>query len=253
MLYVCIILAVAALVTSMLSAILGMGGGILLLAVIFCFLDHSEAIPAHAAVQLASNGTRILVFIRNIDWRTLVRYCSGLIPGIVLGSVLLWKLGEPGRSEPYLKMIVGGYILAATYLPKPQKHRSTMTWWDFPVMGFVCGAAALTIGAVGPLMAPLFARRDFVKERLIATKAICQLITHFSKIPAFLLIRELNIAGLGTLTLVMIAMVIPGTLLGKRALKHVSVEHFKIAYKAALTLAGLKVLLVDGLWKVMSA
>ena len=53
-------------------------------------------------------------------------------------------------------------------------------------------------------------------------------------------------ARLGTLALVMICMVIPGTLLGKKVVKGVSERHFKIAYRVALTVAGLKVLLIDG-------
>ena len=42
-------------------------------------------------------------------------------------------------------------------------------------------------------------------------------------------------------------MVIPGTLIGKRILKGVPEQHFRIAFRVALTLAGLKVLIVDGL------
>ena len=50
-----IILAIAALLTSMISAIIGMAGGILLLAVMLSFLSHADTIPTHGAVQLASN------------------------------------------------------------------------------------------------------------------------------------------------------------------------------------------------------
>ena len=100
--------------------------------------------------------------------------------------------------------------------------------------------------ACWPLIAPIFARRGFAKERLIATKAICQLVIHTLKIPAFILLRDLEFGRLGMLALVMICMVIPGTLLGKKIVKDVSERHFKIAYRVALTVAGLKVLLIDG-------
>lgn len=250
-----IVLAIAALLTSALSAIIGMGGGIMLLAVMFCFLPHSEAIPSHAAVQLTSNGTRILVFLKNVDWRTWARFVVGMAPGMVLGAFLLWKLGEVddhGNTEPILKLVVGAYILIATFLPKPKKVSGTGAWWDFPALGLVVGTAALTIGAIGPLIAPLFARRDFVKERLIATKAVCQMTTHLGKIPAFLLIREgLEVQELGLLTIVMIVMVIPGTLIGKKIQKKVSSEQFVLLYKVALTLAGLKVLLWDGVAQLL--
>ena len=96
------------------------------------------------------------------------------------------------------------------------------------------------------MLAPLFAHREFVKERLIATKAACQLTTHLLKIPAFIFLRDLDIPRLSGLAVVMICMVIPGTLIGKRLLKGVSERHFIVAYRVALSLAGLKVLIIDG-------
>ena len=66
-------LALAALITSILSAIIGMGGGILLLAVMLSLLEHGEVIPAHGAVQLVSNGTRLIAFGRFIDLPALAR------------------------------------------------------------------------------------------------------------------------------------------------------------------------------------
>lgn len=242
------VLALVALCTSIVSAILGMGGGIMLLATILCFLPHADAIPMHAAVQIASNGTRVLAFRKHVDRSALGRFVLGVLPGGALGVVLLWVLGQPEESEPYLKTLIGLFILLVTYLPKP-KHTLTSqgVWWDFPLMGFAAGTAALTVGAVGPLIAPLFARRNFVKERLIATKAMCQLATHIIKIPAFILVRHIDVSRLGLLAAVMIVMVIPGTLIGKRIITHVPESAFQTAYRIALTVAGLKVLVFDGL------
>ncbi len=244
-----ILLPLAALLTSILSAIIGMGGGILLLTTMFSFMPHSEVIPSHAAVQFASNGTRVLAFLKNVHWGALGRFSIGLFPGVVLGIVLLRELGELGDADPYLKIVVGGYVLLATFLPKPRRREGARaSWWGFPALGFIVGAASLTVGAIGPLIAPIFARRDYVKERLIATKATLQLLTHLLKLPAFLIIQpDLPIARLGTVTVLMIAMVIPGTLIGKRILRHVSERHFVVAYRTAMTLAGLKVLLFDGI------
>jgi uncharacterized membrane protein YfcA len=248
-----LVLVVAAFATAMLSGLIGMGGGILLLATLFCFLSHAEAIPTHAAVQLASNSTRMAAFLRDVHWPTFGRFLAGALPGGAAGLALLVYVGPAEESEPYLKMAVGVYILVAAHLPRSGKHTAAGRWWDFPLMGLVAGMAALTVGAVGPLIAPLFARRDFVKERLVATKAACQILLHTVKIPAFLWLRSFDYDRLGLITLLMIAVVIPGTLAGKRLLRHVSEARFVTLYRIALTVAGVKVLVWDGAYAALTA
>ncbi len=248
-------LVVAAFVGALISGVIGMGGGMLLLAVIFCFLPHAEAIPTHAAVQMVSNSTRMAIFVRSVDWPTFGRFMIGAVPGGAIGILLLarlWTSASAEAADPYLKILVGVYVLLAAHLPRSGRRCAAGRWWDFPLLGLAAGAAAFTVGAVGPLIAPLFARRDFVKERLVATKAACQMILHMVKIPAFVWLRPFDYARLGTVTLVMLAAVIPATLLGKRLLPHVSERAFAVAYRAALTVAGIKVLAWDGLYAVLS-
>ncbi len=248
---VTVVLSIAALVTATISGIIGMGGGILLLATLFCFLPHGEAIPTHAIVQLSSNTTRVLGLVRHVDWRSVGRFAMGAFPGAVLGAALLWSLGDPGEKEPYLKLVVGAYILLIPLVPKPSESTTGSRLYDFPLMGFLAGAAGLTVGAVGPLIAPLFARRGYVKERLVSTKAMCQATVHVMKIPAFLYLRTIDYEKLGMLALLMCLMVIPGTLLGRRILKHVTSTQFVLLYRIALAVAGLKVFFVDGVWKLL--
>lgn len=251
------ILAITALLTSMISGMLGTAGGIMLLAVLFSFLTHAETIPIHALVQLVSNSTRLIAFFKNIDVSALARFVTGMLPGVLLGSVVYYRFGTPAGSEPYLKMIVGVYILLATFLPKPANRPGHRSSWAFPMIGFVAGAAALTVGATGPLIAPVFAREGFVKERLVATKAVCQAVMHLAKLPVFLLagsmgkFSQFDFSRLGLLVVLMAAMVIPGTLLGKRALRYISADQFRFLYRGALVLAALKVLLIDGVWRLV--
>ncbi len=251
------ILAIAAFLTAVVSAVIGMGGGVLLLAVMLSFLPHAETIPVHGAVQLTSNGTRILAYLRHVDWSYLARFVCGALPGAALGAVALGLLrGERmAAAEPYLDCAIGIYVLVVTFAPSradvvPDAPRRGMM--AFVVFGFIAGVVGMTVGAIGPLIAPLFLRCGFVKERLIATKATCQACVHLLKIPAFLSIGLVDYKALGTLILVMSVMVIPGTLVGRRLLAYVSEALFRKLYIAALLSAGLKVLFYDGVYKLVS-
>ena len=246
------ILVLTALVTATISGIIGMGGGILLLAAMFSFMPHGEAIPLHAAVQLISNGTRIIAFWKAVDWRTVGRYLLGVVPGAVIATLVLWALGEPGRSEPYLKIVIGVYILVVPLLRKPKRVVRLGHGYDFTLLGLAAGSVALAVGAIGPLIAPLFARRNFVKEHLIATKAVCQMFTHALKIVAFSVLGTIEFAEFSLLLGLMAAFAVVGTFSGKRILRHVSPQMFRWLYRIALVVAGLKVLIVDGLLKTLS-
>lgn len=242
------ILLIVSFATATLSAIIGMGGGILLLAVMLGFMPHAVAIPTHASVQLASNSTRLLIFIRHMDRAALIRFAVGAIVGTLIGAAILILLGELKTGEPYLKCAVGIYVLVASFIPKRKSAAAPReSTRDFVGVGLLAGAAGPTIGAVGPLIAPIFARHDYIKERLIATKAACQMFCHLMKIALFVALGTFGATQHGPLLMAMVAMVIPGTLVGKRLLKYVSPNAFRILYRAALLLAGGKVLFFDGL------
>ena len=240
-------LAAVAFLAATISGIIGMGGGMLLLATLFCFLGQGQAIPIHASVQIVSNGTRVLAFFRHVCWSTVLRFGLGAIPGGLAGGLLLWLIGRPGESEPYLKILIGVYILVVTYLPRPAGGPRPGHRFEFTLLGLAAGTAAIIVGAVGPLIAPLFARRAFVKERLVATKATCQMLLHVVKIPTFWLLGTIEFREYWILIAAMVAVSIPGTLLGKRLLHRVSPEHYVRLYQVALTVAGVKVLVIDGL------
>ena len=253
------VLALAAFATSIISGIIGMGGGILLLATMLSFLSHAETIPAHGAVQLVSNGTRLLVFLRHIDVRTVLRFAAGALPGSIIGGLLLVWLRKDhiDTTEPYFKIAIGLYVLITTFRPiakRPASNESAPPRIStFTLLGGLAGVLGLTIGAIGPLIAPAFLHAGFVKERMIATKAVCQMIIHVLKVPIFLASGLVDYTKLGQLIVVMSLMVIPGTLIGKKILKRVDERAFVTLFKLAMLLAGLKVLMYDGFYKLLTA
>ena len=88
-----ITLIVAAFLTSILSAIIGMGGGITLFGIMAIILPDGYLVVAyHGIVQLVSNVTRTTVFKDHISWGILKRFFNGIIPGLILASFAIYGL-----------------------------------------------------------------------------------------------------------------------------------------------------------------
>ena len=62
-------LVVLSFLTSMLTAAVGIGGGLLMLTVMVSFLPPIIVLPVHGVIQLGSNGGRMAVMRQHVDWR----------------------------------------------------------------------------------------------------------------------------------------------------------------------------------------
>lgn len=240
--WIVIVLVVAAVLTATVSAILGMAGGIMLQAVMLFVLPLGVVVPIHGAVQLCSNATRLLVYAKNMELRIVVRFAIGAAAGGLCGWLFLNAVRPtPGSAaERILEAVIGAVILATTFLPRPKLGRR-MGSNVYIGVGAAATCIGILIGAVGPFIAPFFVREGMVKERLIATKAACQAVTHVFKIAAF------GAWGFAFwdyrwLLISMFAAVVVGTLIGRRLLRYVSPRAFEIAVKVFLALAGIKLL-----------
>lgn len=237
------VLIPAALATAALSAVVGMAGGITLLAVMLLYLEPLVAIPLHGAVQLVSNSTRTAVQRRHVEWPLLARFGLLLLPCAFAGLLL-------AQSMPagLTRLLIGVFVLVATWVP------AALTFGAHPeridprrrmvLVGGGVGFLSTTIGATGPLMAPFFLDLGLSRQGLVGTKAACQSLQHLAKIAVF------GVAGFAfadwLLPLALLAAaVVAGTWLGSRVLEHVSEQAFNWLYRGALTLIALRLVVVE--------
>lgn len=75
--------------TSCLAAVMGMGGGILLIAVMPGLVAAAAILPLHAAVQLASNVSRAAFGWRDIDPVIIPAFMVGAVAGAWLAMRLM--------------------------------------------------------------------------------------------------------------------------------------------------------------------
>jgi len=230
------LLFLAATATSTIAGIVGMAGGILLLAILLIFMPHAVVIPIHGMIQLVSNLSRCLFLWKHIRWKFVSYFFFGLPLGVLASTYALASLANSNIP----KFLIIGIIFYVVFKPKRLPHL-VIPAWGFFFLGLFSGFLSLIIGAVGPFIAPFFLRDDFRKEEIVATKAAVQSLTHTFKIPAFLYLGFEYQDYHWFIGLLMLGTII-GSKLGTSLLGKIDENIFQKLFKTALFLAAIHML-----------
>lgn len=233
-----LILGSASFATAILSGIVGMAGGITLLAVILLFVEPLVAIPLHGAIQLVSNGSRSVFQRRHIQGWILARFAVLLVPAGMVGLYFARSL-PPDAT----RLLIGVFVLIATWAPSlllfGRHPEASDPKRRFFWLGGVSGALNVTIGATGPLLAPFFLNIGLTRQALVGTKAACQGLGHLVKIVLFG-VTGFAFASYLPLLVVCAACVVAGTWVGTQLLERIDERSFTWLYKGILTLIALR-------------
>ena len=246
-----VILIVAAFITSSISAVLGMGGGIILLGIMALIIPEGYIVVAlHGIVQLISNLTRSFVFRDHIRKDIISQYLPGAILGLSLSSIIIFTLISFFQVESateikidFLKPLIGIFILWFLF---GKQHRVKTEQPHFFGVGTLSGICTVFIGATGPLIAPFFLKGKLNKKNIIATKAVCQAISHLGKIPLFIIFFRFNYFSEMQVLIPLTIAVFVGTNVGKKILMFIPEKVFRLLFRGALTIIAIK-LIVDQL------
>jgi uncharacterized membrane protein YfcA len=230
------ILIIAALLTSILSGVVGMGGGVVLLGVMASVMPAAIVVPIHGVVQLGSNLTRTLVFLRHVKWRIFWYYAPFMMIGTGLAT-LVWSGDKLSGFKPFIGVFIICFLISRRYKP---------TWRNppmlvYPLLGVCTGFLALFVGATGPFIAPFFLRDDLEKEGVIATKAVCQAAGHLMKIPAFIALG-FDFLAYKHLLVALVVMVILGTLTAKKLLSYINQQTFVRIFISVLLILAVRLI-----------
>jgi uncharacterized membrane protein YfcA len=233
-----IILTLSAFLTSILAGTIGMGGGVIFVGILASFVDIAYVIPLHSALMVISNASRIVLFLKHINWRIVGFYSLGLLPASLAGIYVFRLL-----PKDLIKLMIGMFILAAIFVPlKPAK--TGIGDKVFILVGMLAGFFGIFFGASGPITAPFYIRRGIIKENFIATKAACQILDHLVKIPLFGFIG-INVLVYGDVIVCLSLAVILGTLIGKRLLKRLSDKAFVSIFKFVLIVVAVRIIVLQ--------
>ena len=83
-----VILILAAFTTSAISAVIGMGGGIILLGIMAIMIPEGYMVIAlHGIIQLFSNTTRTYIFKEHLKNDIIKEFLKGAILGLILSAI----------------------------------------------------------------------------------------------------------------------------------------------------------------------
>tara|TARA_Y100001960_G_C14479227_1_gene730941 strand:+ start:104 stop:850 length:747 start_codon:yes stop_codon:yes gene_type:complete len=242
------ILITAAFITSSISAIIGMGGGIILLGIMAIIIPEGYMVIAlHGIIQLVSNTTRTYVFKNYLKNNLVKQFGIGAIIGAFLSIIIILFLVNFFQVDSaneikveVLKPVIGIFIIWYLFFKKSKKEKKVNS---FIWVGGISGLSSIFIGATGPLIAPFFLNKNLLKENIIANKAACQMITHWTKIPIFIYFFEVNYLKETDVLLPLIIAVFIGTNFGKKILSFIPEEIFKKLFKTALFIIAIRLIL----------
>lgn len=169
-------MTVTVFLTSLLSGVFGMAGGLFLLWVLMFLVPVATAIAVHGMVQMVSNGSRAWFSRAYLDPRILFL----LMLGLTLAAGLL--LFVDYRPSLVVVSIAIGIMPILVWLPLGRLELDAQRPSHAFVCGLLSGALSIGIGVSGPTVDLFFIRTSMDRRRIIATKAAFQFITHSTKV-----------------------------------------------------------------------
>lgn len=168
------------LVTSFLSGVFGMAGGMILMGVLLALLPLPEAMMLHGLTQLTSNGWRAALWIKHVRWRSFAFFIAG---GVV--ALWLWSLTRYVPSKPAALLLLGGMPFALRLMPKGLKPNPASAL-QCVLYGMGCIMMNLLTGIAGPLLNQFYlGGKNFDRKEIVATSAACQVFGHAAKLAYF--------------------------------------------------------------------
>jgi uncharacterized membrane protein YfcA len=248
--FLAVSIAFVAFITSAISGVFGMSGGMILMGYLAFVLPVSAAMMMHGATQAVANGYRAYLNGSDIDWKIFGRYLIGSVTALTLLSAIAFV---PSKVMMYLLLGIVPFLAAAL----PQKWALDVSKRGAAeICGFAVTLLNLTAGVAGALLDVFFVRTTLTRHQVVATKAVTQTLSHILKLVYFGVIvgavtgtqsTHVDLAGLPWwIFIVVIPLSMLGTTVGKKVLDRMTDTNFR-KWSQRLTLAIGTVLLLQGL------
>jgi uncharacterized membrane protein YfcA len=217
-----LILAISSLVTSFISGILGMAGGMILMGILLALLPLPAAMMLHGITQLASNAWRAFLWRNEVDWRVFRGYALGAFAALALFAATRLIVSKP------VALVAMGFTPFVTLALPEQLHLNVERRGHPVTCGLICSALALSAGVSGPILDIFFVRSKMSRHQVVATKAMTQSLSHVLKIFYFGAITAVEGGNVEPwLAAMMVVLAFTGTSLSRHVLERMNDASFR--------------------------
>lgn len=222
------IIALTVFLTSAISGVFGMAGGMILMTVLLALMPVPAAMAIHASIQTVSNGWRCFLWRRHIVWGALPFYFMGVATGFAIVAAVTFV---PDKA---VALIVMGAL--------PLLSLAARRWFVLNITNrlhafggaIILTFIQMTAGVVGPLLDVLYNNAPLTRQQIVSTKAFTQTSMHLLRLVYYSLFIPVATRGLswpddvsGWHLMLFLVASIAGTSAAALLLKRLSDETFK--------------------------
>ncbi|WP_227010338.1 sulfite exporter TauE/SafE family protein [Pelagibius marinus] len=218
--------------TSFLTAAAGIGGGIVLIAVMAVLMPAHALIPIHGVVQIGSNAGRAAIMIRGVEWKILAPFCLGSLIGAAVGGLTAVQL-----PPAILNIGLACFILYAVWGPVV----TTPGRFKVIVTGVFSSFLTMFFGATGSFVSAMVKSLRLGRLEHVATHSTCMVAQHAIKVFAFGLLG-FNYGPYAGLVIAMVLSGFLGTVIGKHVLVKMNDQTFHRVLAVLLSILALRLL-----------
>lgn len=229
-----LILGVITFLTSTVAGIVGIGGGMMLIAILPSFLPLNALIPVHGLTQMSSNLSRAIFGYRDVQYEVIPKFLLGSFIGIAIFAGILNFI-----SLEYVPLFIGAYILLSLWSEK--FNEKIKKYESYFLAGFLQTGLSMVVGATGPLTMTLLLKDYKDKDKVVATGAALMSLTHILKVFVFMYFGFVFFDYIGIIVAMIIGAV-AGSWAGTQLRDKIDGKKFTIILKVLLTALAIKVI-----------
>lgn len=232
-----LVVCLAGLVAGVLGGVIGFGTTILLMPLLVHFYGPMQTVPIIALVAIVANFSRVVLWLREIDWRVCGVYSATAVPAVVLGANTLVQF-----NARLIELMLGSFLLlmipARRWLRR-QNFRPNL--WHMAGVGAGIGYLTGLVASTGAINTPFFLAFGLVKGAYIGTEAASSLTLFLAKGITFHQLGVIDNRAIAQGLLIGVFVLI-GSTLSKRLVLQIPEHRFLRLMEGVMLVSGLSIL-----------